>query len=352
MDTKRGETREMKRKRRMIWVIILLVVLVVGGLLAGSMFLEYRSDGHGVGETVTIEIEQGEGIWDIATKLKEEGLIKYRAIFCLKAMNMDATGKLRYGSFTLYKDAGLAALIEDLTSGGAQKNQTMFTVVEGSTIEQIGKKLEAEGIFTEDKFLQAVEKDYGYWFLEDIPADAPVNYKLQGFLYPDTYAIGEDMTAEDFVLVMLNQFNDKFTQEMQDEMGRLGKTVYEVVIEASIIEREAVLDSERETIAGVIKNRLEIGKKLEMCPTVLYPLTNGIYDKETVTNKDTKLDSPYNTYMYKGLPPGPIASPGLSSLKAALNPEEHDYLYYHTDSNKKDGSHIFTKTYEEHTSTK
>ena len=342
----------MKKKRRMISLIIILLALIVGGLLAGSMFLEYRSDGQGVGETVTIEIEQGEGIWDIASKLKDEGLIKYRAVFCLKAMNMGATSKLRYGSFTVFKDAGLAALIEDLTSGGAQKSQTMFTVIEGSTIEQIGKKLEAEDIFTEEEFLQAVEKDYGYWFLEDIPADAPVKYKLQGFLYPDTYAIGEDMTAEDFVLVMLDQFNEKFTMEMQDRMKSLGKTVYDVVIEASIIEREAVVDSERATIAGVIKNRLDIDMKLQMCPTVLYPLTNGIYDKDTVTNSDTKLDSPYNTYMYKGLPPGPIANPGLSSLKAALNPEEHEYLFYHTDENKKDGSHIFTKTFEEHTSTK
>ena len=337
--------------RRKISIIVILLVFVAGVLLAGSMFLEYRSDGHGVGETVTIEIEQGEGIWDIAGKLKEEGLIKYRAVFCLKAINMDATHKLRYGTFRLYKDAGLKALIEGLISGGAQKEQVMFTIIEGSTIEQIAKKLDSEGIFTEAEFLQAVEGDYEYWFLENLPEDAPVYYKLQGFLYPDTYAIGEDMTAEDFVTILLNRFGEQFTTEMQDQMKAIGKTVYEVVIEASIIEREAVKDSERETIAGVIKNRLEIGKRLEMCPTVLYPLTNGIYDKDNVTTKDTKLDSPYNTYANKGLPPGPIANPGLSSLKAAINPQEHDYFYYHTDPNKQDGSHIFTKTFAEHTNT-
>lgn len=345
--------RRSRKKRVTVNIIIsvLLLLLVIGGFVGGSMFLEYRSDGHGVGETVTIEIEQGEGIWDIANKLKEEGLIKYRLVFCLKARNMGVTGKLRYGTFTLFKDAGLGALIEDLTSGGAQKEETMFLIPEGYSIEQIAKKLEAEGIFTEAEFLQAVEKEYGYWFLEDIPANAQVKYKLQGFLYPDTYAIGEDMTAEDFVMTMLDQFNNKFTLEMQDKMQSLGKTVYEVVIEASIIERETMVDSERGMVAGVIKNRMEQGMMLQMCPTVLYPLTDGIYDRNTVTYEDTQFDSPYNTYKHKGLPPGPIANPGLLSLEAALNPAEHDYLFYHTDEEKNDGSHIFTKTYEEHTST-
>jgi UPF0755 protein len=123
------------------------------------------------------------------------------------------------------------------------------------------------------------------------------------------------------------------------------------VTEASIIERETMVDSERVTVAGVIKNRLEKGMLLQMCPTALYPITDGIYDKNTVTYEDTKVDSPYNTYVNKGLPIGPIACPGLESLEAALNPEEHDFLFYHTDKKKNDGSHIFTKTYQEHTNT-
>lgn len=346
--------RQRDKKKSKILNIILCVVIVLFlavAFILGSIYIEYSSTGEGTEETVTIEIEQGEGSWDIAQKLKEEGLINYPIAFYLKARSMGASGKLRYGTFILHKGAGLQTIIEDLTSGGAQKEETMFTVPEGYTIEMIAKKLEEEGICTEAEFLQAVQLDYGYWFLESIPEDADVTYKLQGFLFPDTYAISEDMTAEDIVTVMLDQFNNKFTQEMQDKMEVLGKTVYEVVIEASIIERETMIDSERAIVAGVIKNRLEKPMRLEMCPTALYPLTNGIYDKTTVTYEDTRVDSPYNTYVNYGLPVGPIASPGLASLEAALNPAEHNYFFYHTDTTKNDGSHIFTETYQEHTST-
>lgn len=345
-------TRKTRKKKRLILNIVLCVMGVLFlavAFLGGSMFMEYQSDGAGTEETVIIEIEQGEATLDIAAKLKEEGLIQYRSIFYLKVKNMDA--KLRYGTFAIPKEAGLETIISVLTSGGAMKEETMFTVPEGYTIEMIAVKLEEKGICTEDEFLQAVEKDYGYWFLENIPSDADVKYRLQGFLYPDTYAIGEDMTAEDIVTVMLDQFNEKFTLDMQNQMEALGKTVYEVVIEASIIEREAVIDEERAMIAGVIKNRLEIDMMLQMCPTALYPITDGMYDKNTVTNEDTFYDSPYNTYQNKGLPPGPIASPGMKSLEAALNPAEHEFFFYHVDPNKDDGSHIFTKDYEEHVNT-
>lgn len=346
--------RQRDKKKSKILNIVLCVVIVlflVTAFILGSIYIEYSSTGDGTEETVTIEIEQGEGSWDIAEKLKEEGLINYPIAFYLKARNMGASGKLRYGTFILHKGAGLQTIIEDLTSGGAQKEETMFTVPEGYTIEMIAKKLEEEKICTETEFLQAVQLDYEYWFLESVPEDADVTYKLQGFLFPDTYAIGEDMTAEDIVTVMLEQFNNKFTQEMQDKMETLGKTVYEVVIEASIIERETMIDSERAMVAGVIKNRLEKPMRLEMCPTALYPLTNGIYDKTTVTYEDTRVDSPYNTYVHDGLPVGPIASPGLASLEAALDPTEHNYFFYHTDTTKNDGSHIFTETYQEHTNT-
>lgn len=346
--------RRRDKKKSKILNIILCIVVVLFLILAfilGSIFIEYSSTGEGTEETVTIEIEQGEGVWDIASKLKEEGLINYRVAFLLKTRSMGASGKLRYGEFTLHKDSGLQTIIEDLTSGGAQKEETMFTVPEGYTIEQIAKKLESEGICTETEFLQAVQQDYEYWFLEDIPADAEVVYKLQGFLYPDTYAISDEMTAEDIVVVMLDQFDAKFTKEMQNKMEAMGKTVFEVVIEASMIERETAIDSERVMIAGVIKNRLEKGMRLQIDPTFLYPITNGLYDIEHSTYDHTEFDSPYNTYRISGLPVGPIANPGLPSLEAALNPAEHDYFFYHTDTEKNDGSHIFTKTYNEHINT-
>ena len=342
-----------KKKSRILNIIlgVIIVLFLIAAFILGSIFIEYKSSGEGTEETVTIEIEQGEGVLDIADKLKEEGLINYRIAFYLKVRNMGAGGKLRYGTFTIHKGAGMQNIIEALTSGGAQKEEQMFTIPEGYTIEMIAKKLEEENICSESEFLEAVEQDYDYWFLEAVPEDAEVTYRLQGFLFPETYAISEEMTAEDIVTVMLEQFDSKFTEDMKTKMEALDKTVYEVVIEASIIERETKIDSERVMVAGVIKNRLEDGMKLQMCPTALYPLTNGIYDKSTVTNEDTLVDSPYNTYQNYGLPVGPIANPGIASLEAALAPAEHNYFFYHTDTTKNDGSHIFTETYQEHTST-
>ncbi|MBQ8804147.1 MAG: endolytic transglycosylase MltG [Tyzzerella sp.] len=348
-----SKRRRRKRTSPVLWILlgIVCVLILVAAYFAATMISEYNSKGALKGETVTIEIKQGEGTWDIAAKLKEEGLIRYKSVFYLKARNMGATSKLRYGTFTIYKEAGLESIINSLVSGGAMKEETRFTVPEGYTIEQIAVKLEEEGICLESEFLQAVEQEYDYWFLESIPADAEVRYRLQGFLYPETYAIADDMTAEDIVVTMLEQFGNIYTKDMEAKAIALGKTTYEVVIEASIIERETGVDAEKNTIAGVIKNRLEDGMKLQIDPTFLYPITEGLYDITDVTYEHTLYDSPYNTYQNAGLPPGPIANPALSSLEAALNPEDHDYFYYHTDTDKNDGSHLFTKTYQEHLNT-
>lgn len=342
------------RKKNLVLNIVLIVFLlgfIVAAYFAGTMYMEYNSKGVGDGELVTIEIEKGSSTMGIAEKLKEEGLIKYKLVFVLKTRNMGVGGQLRYGTFDLHKNAGLEALIQELISGGAKKQEAMFTMPEGYSIEQTALKLEEEGFCSASEFLQAVEMDYDFEFLQSIPENTDVKYALQGFLFPDTYAISDDMSAQDIVTVMLKQFDAKFTDEMRDRAAQLNKSIYEVVIEASIIERETLVDAEREMVAGVIKNRLEDGMRLQMCPTVLYPLTNGIYDKTTVTNEDTLIDSPYNTYQNAGLPVGPIANPGLPSLEAALNPAEHDYFFYHTDTEKNDGSHIFTKTYQEHVNT-
>ena len=330
---------------------IVIAVVAVAGFFGISMLSEYNSSKEGIEETVTIEVVQGEGVWDIAAKLKENDLIKYEPIFYLKVRNTGADGKLRYGTFTFRKECGLAEIIQVLTTGGAQKDSIMFTIPEGYSIEMIAKKLEAENICTEADFLQAVEQDYDYWFVKEIPDNKDIKYKLQGFLFPETYAITEDMTAEDIVKVMLNQFDKAFTEEMRERMDILDKDIFTIVIEASIIEREAKVPEERPMISGVIQNRLAIDMKLQMCPTALYPITDGNYDKNFVTIEDTRFDSPYNTYVYAGLPVGPIANPGASSLEAALYPVEHEYLFYHTNEEKKDGSHIFTKTYQEHVNT-
>ena len=345
--------RRRKRKNPVLKAVLLvLLVLVLGaGIFAGAIFWEYTASGTEGGKEITFEIEQGQGLADIAKKLKEEGLIDNQIAFILKARNMGAAAKLRYGTFVLNEGASLETLITQLTSGGAQKASKSFTIPEGYSIEKMAVKLEEEGICSAADFLAAVEKDYAFDFLESVPDDADVKYRLQGFLYPDTYSVFEEATAEDIVQMMLEQFDSKFTADMRAKAESLGKSIFEVVTEASIVEREAQKPEERDMIAGVIVNRLEINMRLQMCPTALYPVTDGMYDKSTVTYADTEIDSPYNTYKYTGLPVGPICSPGIACLEAVLEPAEHDYLFYHVDETKNDGSHIFTETYQEHTQT-
>lgn len=351
MERRRRRRKKKQKSRFFAIAILLLVVLFICIGFGVSMTLEYFDSTSKQGKEVEVEIQEGDGIVDIANTLKEEGLIRHPLVFCLKAKSMGASANLRYGTFVLYEGLCMEDLINLLTTGGAKKEEVQLTIPEGYSVEKIAKKVEEVGICTEEAFLEAVQKEYDYDFLESVPENEELVYRLQGFLYPDTYAIGEDMTAEDVVRLMLDQFAEKYTSEMESQAQARGMTTFEVITKASIVEREAKVPEERSMIAGVIENRLNSNMALQMCPTALYPLTKGIYDKSTVSYEDTLIDSPYNTYQNKGLPVGPIASPGMASIEAVLNPTEHEYLFYHTNEELKDGSHIFTKTYEEHTST-
>lgn len=227
-----------------------------------------------------------------------------------------------------------------------------LVIPEGYTIEMIAERCEEQGICTEREFLNAVQSvtksDFPY--LADVPEGANVKYKLQGYIFPATYDIYETTTAESLVTWMLDTFKYYYTGELEARATELGYNSYEVVTMASIIEREAKVADERATIAGVMMNRLSIDMPLQMCPTVLYPLTDGMYDQSQVLYEDLELDSPYNTYKYSGLPVGPICNPGVACMEAVLYPEEHNFYYYHV-GNEEEGTHIFTETYEEHVDT-
>ena len=335
-----------------------IIVLPVLGVLVGAtaffgitMYSEYTKESVETNKEIVVTIEEGQGVSDIANTLKEEGLIHYPVLFYLKAKEMGADTKLRYGEFAVAEGSSLEDIVLSLTTGGAKKEEAKITIPEGYSVLKTAKLVAAMNLCTEQDFLAALEKDYDYWFLESIPDDADVLCRLEGFLYPDTYAIADNATAEDLVRMMLEQFGKVYTEEMKAKAEQMGMTTYEVITKASVVEREAKIKEERPVIAGVIENRLNSNMALQMCPTVLYPLTNGQYDKEVVTYEDTEYQSPYNTYVHSGLPVGPIACPGISSIEAVLNPEKHEYLFYHTDEEKKNGSHIFTKTYSEHQET-
>jgi UPF0755 protein len=237
-------------------------------------------------------------------------------------------------------------IINILGTQGEQKATIKFTIPEGFSVQQIGQRLEDEGIVTKDEFYDAVNNvTYDYRFFSEIPTDR--EYRLQGYLFPDTYEIYEDATATDIVSRMLSRFDSIITAEAYDQAEELGYTLDEIIILASLIEKEAKMESERPTIAGVMYNRLDIGMPLQIDATVQYILSQGMYQAIRLTYADLEVDSPYNTYKYKGIPVGPISNPGNKAIEAALNPESHDYFYYLL-TNPETGEHVFNRTLEEH----
>lgn len=337
---KRVEERKKSKRRKKTIVASAAVALVV--ITAGNIFFGYdRVDGN-----KTIEIEKGTSLFGVADILKKEKVISKKTKFIAEAIISGNSSKLKFGSFEFKDGMSYGEIVDTIVKGGAKKETVKLVIPEGYSVENIKRKMAEVGLGDEKSIEKALQKNYDYDFLKSVPSSPEIKYKLQGFLFPSTYEFYADAEPEYVIDTMLKKFDEEY-KKVSDGSAN----VYDVVTIASIIEREAKLDSERETVSGVIKNRLDKGMKLQMCATVLYAVTDGIYDKQKVYYSDLETKSLYNTYMYDGLPVGPISNPGISSIKAALNPQKHDYMYYHTNEEKNDGSHIFTKTYDEHEQT-
>lgn len=336
-----------KKKKTRMPIIIIAVVLALLIILGAPYIKELVSTTSVEGEIVTIEIPMGASTEDIGKILKENGLIKSVTVFKVRAKLSDNGSRMNYGTFNLNDGMCIPDIIDALAGTYYTRPTVMFTVPEGFSVQQIASRAEALGICSKADFLAALNDDYSYGFLKDVPYVEGVDYRLQGFLYPETYEFYLDATAHEIIDRMLLQF-EKETSGIKIPKG---KSLYDVVTVASMLEREALLDSEMSRIAGVIQNRIDKGMRLQVDATVQYAVTKGEYNIKRVTYDDLEIDSPYNTYKKSGLPIGPISSVSVTGIKAAINPEKHEYLYYHTDTEKNDGSHIFTKTYEEHLAT-
>lgn len=314
--------------------VVLVVILVT---FISSLF---------PGETVSITIKEGASSTQIAEILKDKGLINSKIMFLARLQFSKYRGKLQYGTFEFNTKDSAGDIIKTLGTQGAKRTTVTLTIPEGYSVERIMARAEELGLCTKKEFEAALSKNYDYAFLKSVPNSKDIRYMLQGFLYPSTYEFYSDATAEYIINTMLAEF-DKRVSPLEIPAEK----IYNVITKAAMIEREAKIDSERPIIAGVIENRLAQNMPLQLDATVVYAISDGMYDVERVFYKDLEVNSRYNTYRYPGLPIGPICSPGLSSIEAAINPQRHNYLYYHTDTEKNDGSHIFSETYETHTAT-
>lgn len=312
--------------------IVIIAIMIIFSPNRGRIF-----------EEASVEIPKGSSVVDISRILKDEDVISSRLSFIIRTVVSGKSGQLKYGTFDFVPGESYSEVIENLCTSGAKKETLTITIPEGYSIEMIIDKLIKEGISSKEEFNLALEKEYDYEFLNYVDKNSERKHVLQGYLFPSTYEFFKDARAEDVINTMLSEFEKQYMS-----LGASYENIDDIITKASLIEREAKVSDERAIIAGVIENRLGSGKRLQIDASVVYAITDGMYDVKKVYYKDLEIDSKYNTYKYAGLPIGPIANPGIESIKAALNPLKHEYFYYHTDTSKNDGSHIFTKTFEEH----
>jgi len=287
-----------------------------------------------------VVIPKGASTSKIANILKSEKLIKSPEVFKFYCKQNHFDGKFKAGKYSLNQSMSVMDIVKELSSGNAKVGIIKITIPEGFELRMIAKKVEESGLCTAANFLKAANsKDYDYSFVRDMPKR---KNQLEGYLFPDTYEFYNDATPEDIVNRMLSRFAEVYNNNYKQQAEKRKLTTDQVVIMASIIEREAKRDDERKVVSSVFYNRIKYSIRLQSCATIQYVLKER---KAVLSFKDTHLDSPYNTYQNDGLPPGPIASPGLKSIEAALYPDKTDYLYFVA---RNDGSSVFTKTYAEH----
>ncbi len=338
-----------KGSRAKIIILIASILIVIIGisvaLLPIGELLDMKKDG---GVDVVVTIPEGANSDEIADILIESGVVESKFAFKVKLRGFDRANDLKFGIYTLNTSMTITQVLQELTKGGNSLNTIHITVPEGYSAEMIASLAEQKGICPKEEFLRVLkEGNFDYAFLKEVPDNPDIKYKLQGFLFPSTYECNSSTTAETLINSMLKAFEEN----VKNVKGNDKLSYYEIITLASLVEREAQIDSERSKIAGVLMNRLKVNMPLQIDATVIYACSDGMYDMDVVLYSDLNEDSPYNTYKYPGIPAGPICNPGLKAIEAVVNPDEHKFLYYHTDETKKDGSHIFTENYNEHQAT-
>lgn len=339
-----------KNGRSPFWQMFFTVFIVSVLLSAAVIFVANDVFAFVSGEEkTTVIIPEGANAADVSDILEEKGLIRFPLAFRLYA-DLRAWGEeYLAGEFTLDDAMSYDELRYALSPKKGVRLQQKVTIPEGLTTDEIIEIFVSLGIGTKEGFVAAIENggNFGYDFLDDIPNTEERTYRLDGYLFPDTYFVYADSTETEILSKLLSNFNRKFDGELRSAAAMSGYTVDEIVRLASIIEREAYYRSDMPLIASVFRNRLGSSRfpYLESDATVKYvKLLAGNTDAPSPEDLDG-IESPYNTYKTQGLPPGAICSPGYDALLAAIHPAETEYYYF---VSAKDKTTVFSKTYAEH----
>lgn len=304
----------MAKRRQIILLIIFLIIFIFISL----MMFQRKED-----KVVEVFIPKGASPHKIAWILKDSDVISSQEIFLLLIKIKDYSKKLQAGLYDFNKRDSLFTILNKIKNG--EGKNIKIIIPEGFNIKQIAEVLEENNICSKEKFIELAAFQ-----------------NMEGYLFPDTYFLLPQMDEQEVIKIMNDNFNKFWTKEKEERLKQTKKSKKDIIILASIVEKEVVSDKERAVVAGVFINRLSKGMRLESCSTVLY--AKGI-NKERLSFEDLKFESPYNTYRYKGLPPGPICNPGAKSIDAVLNPVITENLYFVSKGN---GTHYFSSTFEQH----
>lgn len=315
----------MTQKIRTILIIIDICLLVIFACLL-IFFYQLEAPFSKSTEEKIFTVEQGQSLEKIAENLKKQRLINSKSVFVFYVWLKGETRNLQAGKYSLSPSMAIPEIVEKIINGEIIKDWVKITIPEGWTNKQIEERLLSSGMITENEKLSR---------------------ELEGYLFPDTYYFEKDSSIEEIVKKMWDNFDKKVTQDLKAEITRQEKTLYDILIMASLLEREVKSEEDRAVVSGIFWKRLESNYPLESCATIAYILS---IDKWRYSIEETRIESPYNTYLNIGLPPTPINNPGLSAIKAAIYPEYTDYNFFLTDPET--GATIFSKTFDEHNANK
>ncbi|RMG58753.1 MAG: endolytic transglycosylase MltG [Deltaproteobacteria bacterium] len=285
-------------------------------------------------EPKQVVVEKGEPFRDVVKKLAREGVISSEHFFAFLGFVTGSTKKIQAGEYLFPAPSRPVHVLSKLVRGDVRKYYVL--IPEGANVYEIAERLADMGLVDRERFLSlATSREVARKFGID-------SRSLEGYLFPDTYVFVKGMGEEAILRVMVERFREVVTPEMEERAREMGLTLDQVITVASIVEKETSVDSEKPIIASIIYRRLKKGMRLQMDPTVIYGLKK--WDGK-LTREDLRTPNPFNTYVIKGLPPGPISNPGEKSIRAALYPADTDYLYFVSRNN---GTHYFSRTLREH----
>ncbi len=326
-----------KSKKFIVPIIIIFILLSI----VAFVFTQIGPYNKNNKDDIVIDIPTGSTLNQVTDILKENNLIKNKIIFKLYVRLSDNSSKLKSGKYLFNQTYSNKQIINDLSKGKVYNDGIRITIPEGSTSIEIVDLLTKNNLGDKKVYKKLINnpKEFKnrFKFLDDENI-----VSLEGFLYPSTYYFKEDESEKYILNHMLETFESKYNDKLQKRQKELNKSLYEVINLASIVEKEAVLDEDRPIIASVFYNRINIGMPLQSDATIQYIFKER---KKSITYNDLKIDSPYNTYKVQGLPPTPIANPGIKSIEAVLYPANTEYLYFVATI---EGGNNYSKTYEEH----